>query len=205
MPENAKTAVALPRSKLPESNTRDQSGFTVETIGPLGCQTTAVCQIKRHSLYDGKGPAFKSGRARQQIKQLVTPKISSGRCLFRAQSAGGLLDASSCALMGYPYKRGHLVRLGRTNVTTRNAEARYPANERDQQKMCNPLQHHNQPGRHHRPLSGHEPIYRQSASHTGCVSGLFGSAHPQRRSTALPNIRRSRIRSRRKRMSSGSR
>jgi hypothetical protein len=34
-------------------------------------------------------------------------------------------------MRGYPYKRGHLVRLCRTNITTREGEAWYPANERD--------------------------------------------------------------------------
>jgi len=34
-------------------------------------------------------------------------------------------------MRGYPYKRGHLVRLRRTNITTREADAWYPAGERD--------------------------------------------------------------------------
>lgn len=38
----------------------------------------------------------------------------------------------SCSEMrGYPFKRGHLVRLRRTNITTRQADAWFPAGQRD--------------------------------------------------------------------------
>jgi hypothetical protein len=79
---------------------------------------------------------------------------------------------------GYPYKRSHLVALRATKISVSDPAVDLVAGRAMNVQF---VQHHHQPGRHHRPLPGDQSLRWQPAADARRLPGLSGSRGAQRR------------------------